>query len=144
MSHKIVQGKSKRRNLKSRERRINWALTLISALVTFVLLIVADNHQVPHKWVTATVSTIAPFAFALYAFRSQISQWSFWLAFSICLTLHCLIFFLVFQFVLSGVQSISPLLLSPVMVIEFFVLLIVVKRLEQRLSGQRSTMKLHL
>lgn len=139
-----MYGKSKKRELKNRERLINWALTVGSAVVTFVLLVVAHDFRVPGKWVTATVATIAPFALIVYAFRSRFSRGSLWLALSICLTVHCLIFFIVFQYLLSRVQSFSPLLLLPVMIIEFFLLLIVVKRLEERISGRPGAMRLDL
>jgi cytochrome bd-type quinol oxidase subunit 2 len=137
-----MYGKLRKQKLRKRQISVNFAIVLVSGVITFTLLIAVNEYDVPRKWVTAVVGTLGPFALVIYAFRRRLSRWPLWLALSICLVVHGLIFFLVFEYVLSEFQSISIWALLPVMIAEAFVLLVFVKRLEERLAGRRETIKL--
>lgn len=137
-----MYGKLRRKKLQRRQLSVNFSIALVSGVITFALLIAANEYGVPRKWVTAIVGTLGPFALVVYAFRRRLSRWSFWVALSICLVVHGLIFFLVFAYVLSEFQSLSIWALLPVMIAEALILLVVLKRLEEGLAGRHETMKL--
>ncbi len=137
-----MYGKLKKAELRKRERFANVKIILISAICTFFLLVAADNRDISRKWVTAIIGTAGPFILVLYAFRRRLSRWSLWVAVFLCLAAHSLIFFFFFQYVLASVQWFSIWLMLPVMIVETFVLLILVKRIEEGFTGRRETMRL--
>jgi len=106
---------------------------------------VANNlhdRGIPQKWGTAILGTLIPFGFVIFAFRQRLLRWSFWASLAICLIFHVLALWALFEHGLHNVERFSILLWFPVMLIEMVVLLIVVKRLEQKFSGKQETMRL--
>jgi hypothetical protein len=61
---------------------------------------------------------------------------------AICLTLHSVVIWVFFEYALSDVQTFSIWIWFPVMFIEAFALLIIVKRIEEKFTGQHEKMKL--
>src|ERR1700722_8141797 len=123
-----------KRSIGNRASVRNWAVTLIAALLTFALLAGANNRGIPKKWVTAVMGTLVPFSYVVYAFRRHLRR-SFWMALSICLALHSLAIWTIFQYVLVDFQSVNIWLWFPVMLIESFVLLVAVKRIAEKFTS---------
>lgn len=120
-----------------------WGLTIFGAVMAFTLAWAADEKGIPKKWVTAVMATVFPFAFVVYARRHHgLRRWSFWSAVIICLAVHCAVVGMVFRYALANVQTFSIWFWFPIMVAEMFVLLIVVKRIEEKITGRQETVKL--
>ena len=129
-----AQGKKARRH----RSLANWTIVWVSAALTFTFLVVGISRT----WVTAIMGTVGPFCLVVYAFRRHLMRWSFWAAFCICLAVHSVLVWFVVRYFMSGWNSVSIWLWLPVMCVEAFVLLIVVKRIEERFIGRRETMRL--
>jgi ABC-type iron transport system FetAB permease component len=114
----------------------------VSAMITFAFLIVADRKGIPKKWVTAAMGTLISFGMVVYVYRGRLSRWSLWLSLMICLAVHCAAIWIVFQYVLRDFKNFSIWFWFPVMAIEVVVLLVVVKRIEERITGRHETIKL--
>jgi hypothetical protein len=137
-----MHGKLKRGKIRRQVSITNWAITVVAALLTFVLAAGADSRGIPKKWVTAAMGTLGSFSFVVYAYRQRLLQWSFWASLSICLAVHGLAVWAFFQYVLIDFQTLSIWFWFPVMLIEAFVLLIVVKRIEEKFTGRHETIRL--
>jgi hypothetical protein len=135
-----IKGKSLKRRVSFRENTI----AVLGGVLAFVLLIVADNIGISKKWVTAALGTIFAFSFVIYAFRRKLLRWSFWAAFVICLAVHVLFIWLFFYYVLRDFQRFSILFWMPIVLIETVVLLVAVKRVEEKFTGQHESMKLDI
>jgi hypothetical protein len=72
-----------------------------------------------------------------YACREILRRLSFWLSFLICFLIHTIVLFIFFKYILSDWQSLCIWLRLPVVLAEIFVLLIVIKRMEDLLQGER-------
>jgi hypothetical protein len=119
------------------KRRISFqeiVALLLSGLATFWLLGVFHERGIPPKWITASLGTAWPFGVVVYMHRKWLARWTFWSALLFCLLLHCILLFTFFQFVLRGFSSFSPLLWSPVLVSEPFVLLFAIGKIERKLG----------
>jgi hypothetical protein len=57
---------------------------------------------------------------------------------------HAVVVGMFFQYVLADVRTFSIWFWYPVMVAEMFVLIIAVKRIEEKITGRRETVKLSL
>src|SRR5882672_5568330 len=125
---------------KVRRRRAFWenALGVLTCATIFVLAGAAHNLGIAEKWLTAIFGTVFPFCLVIFLRRKTL-RWSFWVALGICLLLHCMFVFAVFQYVLAGVSRLSPLLWLPVMLIEAIFLLIAVKRIDEKITGRHET-----
>ena len=132
-----------RRKVKVRNRVANWSITIGSAVLTFGLLIILGDKDIPRKWVTAAMGTLFTFGSVIYACRQSLLRWSFWVSLSICFTIHCLFVWIFFQEALQGMERFSIWFWLPVMLIELFVLLIALKRLERMLTGRNEETKLN-
>ena len=119
-----------------------WQVVILGLMgvSAFVLAGGADDMGIPRKWLTAFFGTLIPFSFVMYAFRQRVLRWSFWMSFLLCLALHLIVMWAVFQYALAGFRSFSPLLWYPVMLVEIFVLFIAVKRVEEKIVGERYKM----
>ena len=137
-----MRGKSQRNKIRRRNSITNWSITFVAAVVTFALLIATDRRNISMKWVTAIMGTLGPFSFVVYACRRLAFRWSFWTALTICLAVHLLAIWIVFQYVLAAFQTVNVWLWLPVMLIEAFVLLIAIKRISEKLTGKQETIKL--
>ena len=95
----------------------------------------------PRKWLTALFGTLIPFCLVIFLRRRNL-RWPFWASFSICLGLHIVAVWAFFQFVLADFQAFTILLWLPIMLAEIFIVLIAIKRIEQKLTGRHETVKL--
>lgn len=114
----------------------------IAGLIVLGLLIVATQRGMPQKWHAAVIGTVAPFTLVVMGVRVAWSRWSFWAALAVCLAVHIAAIWLFFQYVLLNVQNFGTLYWFPVALVETFVLLIAVKKVEERLTGKRQYYKL--
>ena len=128
---------------KKQKRAAFWeyAIYVLAGLLVFLLAGAAHNRGIAEKWVTALLETLFPFCLVIF-FRRKSFRWSFWIATAICLLVHCVLILLIFQYALVQFQSVSPLLWLPIGLIEVVLLLIMVKRLEEKITGRRETIKL--
>ena len=106
--------------------------------MTFGLAWAADETGIAQKWVTAIMVTLIPFGLVTFLRRRYLGR-SYWLALAVCLVLHCLIIGAIFQYLFASFQRVSPILWLPVMLLEIFVLIIAVKRIEERITGRHET-----
>jgi hypothetical protein len=138
-----MQGRLKRDKIKRRESLQGWGVIIASFLLTVGFDIAAKDVGLSRKWVTAAIGTVGSFAFVIYVRRRNgPRRWSFWAAISICLAAHSAVVGMFFQYVLADVRTFSIWFWSPIMVAEMFVLLIAVKRVEEKITGRRETIKL--
>jgi hypothetical protein len=121
--------------------RENLAL-VVAGMIGLALAIIADQRGMPQKWHAAIVGTVVPFAVVILSYRRRWTYWSFWASWSICLALHSLIIWILFQYVLSGVQHLGTVFWFPVALIEVFVLIVAIKRVEDKLTGRREVVRL--
>jgi hypothetical protein len=140
-----MHGKLKRDKIKRRESLQGWGITVFGAVMAFGLAWAADERGIPKKWVTAALATIFPFAFVLYVRRHDgPRRWAFWASMAICLAVHAVVVGMFFQYVLADVRTFSIWFWFPIMLVEMFALIIAVKRIEDKLTGRRETVKLSL
>jgi hypothetical protein len=137
-----MHGRLKRNKIRRRNAIANWTITIVAAVLTFLLLVAADSRGISKKWVTAIMGTLGPFSFLIYAYRGRLLRWSFWASLTICLTVHCVVVWVFFRYVLINFQTFSIWFWLPVMFIEAIVLLVAVKRIEEKFTGQHETIKL--
>jgi hypothetical protein len=64
-------------------------------------------------------------------------------ALAICLAVHAAVVGMFYQYVLVNVRTFSIWFWYPVMIAEMFVLLIAVKRIEEKITGRHETIKLN-
>jgi hypothetical protein len=131
-------GKSQEQKIRRHDSLTNWTIVFVSAALTFALLIVGISRV----WVTAIIGSLGPFCLVVYSFRRHLLRWPFWAAFCICLAVHSILVWVVVRYFVSGGTFVSIWLWLPVMCVETFLLLVVVKRIEERFAGRRETMKL--
>jgi hypothetical protein len=135
-------GKLKGSGLKKRTAIVENVLIVLIGAFAFLVARSLHYRAVPQKWATALMGTLVTFAFVIYAFRQRLFRWSFWASLSICFALHALAIFVFFRYALDAAGKFSILFWLPIMLVEIFVLLIAVKRIEEKLTGQHATMKL--
>jgi hypothetical protein len=139
-----MHGRLKRDAIKRRASLKGWGITVCGAVMAFALAWAADDRGIPKKWVTAVLVTIFPFAFVLYVRRHDgPRRWAFWVALAICLAVHAAVVGMFYQYVLVNVRTFSIWFWYPVMIAEMFVLLIAVKRIEEKITGRHETIKLN-
>jgi hypothetical protein len=114
----------------------------VAVLIALAFATMTDRIGMPHKWHVAILVTIAPFAVVVLSYRLRWSRWSFWMSLTLCLTVHIVAIWVFFQYVLINVRNLGMLLWFPVVFVEMFVLLVAVKRVEEKLTGKREKVKL--
>jgi len=119
----------------------NFAI-LVGIIITIALAITADRNGMPQKWHAAIFGTTVPFGVALVSYRARWTRWSFWSALAICLVVHSLIIWVVFQYVLANVYHFGWALWFPIAFVEAFVLLVAVQKVEEILTGRHERAKL--
>jgi hypothetical protein len=139
-----MHGKLKRRKLNRLRSFWETGLLILIGIFTYVLVRSLRHHGIPDKWGTATLGTLIPFCFVVFVNRRRLNRWPFWSSLTTCLILHALLVWAIFQYVLSGIQRFSILLWYPFMLVEAFILLIAVKRIEEKLTGEHETIKVSL
>lgn len=117
-------------------------IIFIGALLAVVLVLIADRKGMSQKWHSAIFGTLVPFLVVLLSLRLRWRRWSFWASVFICLAIHTLAIWIFFQYVLSNVRSLGMLIWSPVALVEVVVLLVVVKRVEEKLTSKSEKYKL--
>jgi ABC-type iron transport system FetAB permease component len=127
------------RLMKQRKKRVltreNFGI-LVMALLALALATITDRRGMPHKWHAAILGTVIPFGVVVLSYPLRWSRWSFWVSLGICLIVHTLAIWIVFQHILSNIQNLGILLWLPIAFIEMFVLLVAVKRVEEKLTGK--------
>jgi hypothetical protein len=99
--------------------------------------IVFQRRGMPQKWHAAILGTIVPFGSVMMGVRVAWSRWSFWASLVVCLAFHVAAIWIFFHYVLASVQHFGTLYWFPVAFLEIFVLMIAVKRVEEKLTGKR-------
>jgi hypothetical protein len=129
---------------KKRRRRASFfenSILVLVGVTAFYLAGLGHDRGSAQKWVTALFATVAPFSMVIYARRKTLS-WSFGMALLICLVIHILAIWVIFEYVLAGFSRFSPLLWLPFMLVELFGLIIVSRRIERAFTGRRDFVKL--
>jgi hypothetical protein len=132
----------KRRKIK---RRASFWESVILLLIGIFAYLVASNFSdrgIAQKWATAVMATLITFGFVIYAYREIVLRWSFWVSIAICLAVHIVALWGFFLYVLQSVGRFSILFWYPIMLVEVFVLLVAVKRLEEKLTGKHEITRL--
>ena len=97
----------------------------------------------PQKWHAAIFGTIFPFGFLLLSYPSRcLKRWSFWASVAICLTVHLVGIWILFQYVFEKIQQFGWALWLPVAIVEALGLLVAVKNIEEKLTGKREIVEL--
>ena len=125
-----------RRSRRKVDRLWEAALLILTAIFSFFLAGELHHRGIAPKWGTAIVGTLLTFAFVFYAFRSHLLRWSFWISFLLCAAIHAGLMWFIFEYVLASFTHLSPLLWFPFILIEILVLMVVVKRIEERITGK--------
>ncbi|GAC1662811.1 MAG: hypothetical protein NVS9B4_16890 [Candidatus Acidiferrum sp.] len=136
-----MHGKLNRKKIK-RASAIENAFVVIIGVLSLVAVVVMDNHGAPRRWHAAIGATLIPFGFVVYAYRRRLLRWSFWPSFAACLLVHGVLIFICFQYILRDVEYVSILIWFPVAFVEAWLLLIAMKRVEEKLTGKHETIKL--
>ena len=124
-----------RRTKKGSSKRENIGL-LIGIGVTLIAAVIMDGTGMPQKWHAAIFGTTVPFVFVILSYPpTWLRRWSFWASIGICLTLHLVGIWVFFQYALKNVQRLGWGLWLPVASIEAIVLLVAVKKIEEKLTG---------
>ena len=131
-----------RKRIKRRSAIRENAGILLALLVVLGLAVVASRLGLPQKWHAAIIGTVVPFAMVIMGVRVAWSRWSFWASLVVCLALHIVAIWVFFQQVLSGIQNFGTVYWFPVAFVEGFVLVIIVKRVEEKLTGKDQYYKL--
>jgi hypothetical protein len=137
-----MHGKLKGRKFKKRASLWENGFLVLVGVLGFVTVATADSRGLPRKWHAAIFGTLLPFGFVIYANRRRLLRWSFLASLAICLGVHIAMIWVFFQYVLLKIQTFSIWLWFPVAFVEAWVLLIAVKRIEEKFTGQRETIKL--
>ncbi len=136
-----MYGRLKGKAIKRRASIGEYAILVLIAVTAFVLAGAAHNRGIEKKWLTAFFGTLLPFCLVIFLRRRNL-RWSFWLSLAICLAMHLVVVWIFFQYVLANFHSFPILLWYPFMLGEIVVLLIAVKRIEEKITGRRETIKL--
>jgi hypothetical protein len=123
-------------------RRENLGLLLGVCLALAMAGIMGDRH-IPQKWHAAGVGTILPFIFVIFSYPSQwLRRWSFWLSLVTCLVIHLVAIWIVFQYIFGNIQQLGILIWLPLAMLESFLLVFIVKVIENKLTGKRDIVEL--
>jgi hypothetical protein len=123
-----------------------WETVLLVLIGVFTYWLAGDlgDKGIAQKWATATMATLITFGFVINAYRERLFRWSFWVSLTTCLVVHVLVVWFFFQYVLFEARRFSILFWYPFMLVEVLALLIVVKRIEEKLTGEHETIKLRM
>ena len=138
-----MHGRAKANATKRRASLKTWGITVIAGIMAFALAWAADERDIPRKWVTALMATIFTFGLVIYMRRYDgPRRWSFWAAVAICLALHTAVQGIFFGYLLANVRTFSILYWFPVMLLEMVPLLIAIKRIDEKITGRKHTVRL--
>jgi hypothetical protein len=122
----------------NRNRHRFWHGFLYVLIAIFSFILAGDLHHngIAPKWGTAIAGTITTFGVVVYLFRSHFGRLAFWFSFLTCFLVHVGLMWIIFRFALEGFTHFSPLLWYPFMLIEILVLMVVIKRIEEKITGK--------
>lgn len=106
------------------------------------VIIYLDSHGYPRRMGTAVFGMIGPFVPVALAFRRRWDKFSFWKSFLLCFLMHAILLWVLFMYVFGRGWAPGWGLWSPVAFVEVFVLLAVVKRVEDLITGKREIIRL--
>jgi hypothetical protein len=129
---------------KPRASFMEYAVLLLVGALSFLLARNLHERGIPLKWATAIMGTVVIFAFVIYVCGNLLTRWAFWVAVAICFLVHIVVTWMFFQLFLSGFERFSILCFYPLMLIEVFVLLVAVKRIHDKLTGNHETLELKM
>jgi len=121
-----------------RKRNRLWDVAIFIVTVIFSFFLAGDLHQhgIAQKWGTPIVGTLLTFGMVIYAFRSHLIRGSFWISLLPCIGLHAGLMWFIFGYLLSDHSRFPPLLWLPFILVEIVVLLVLVKRIEESITGK--------
>ena len=122
------------------KKQENLSLFAIGAF-TLALLIIADHYGLPHKWRTAIFGTTVPFPIVAACYSRRWRRWSFWASFMICVAGHIAAMCAFFEYVAVRLAP-GWLLWTPVAFVETFILLVLVGRIENKLTGRHDAIRI--
>lgn len=111
------------------------ALVLLGVVLAVAAVRIADRTGLPQKWHSAVLGTIVPFLVVAWFYRARWSRGTFWTSLLVCLLAHIVLTWFFLQYVLANVVRIPLIVWYPVVLLEAFALLVLVHKLEQKLSG---------
>ncbi len=138
--HRKLKGEDRKRHTSFGE----YVLLILIGVFAFMTASELHNKGLPHRWATAIMGTLVTFGIVVRLCRRMWTRWAFWVAICICLAVHTIVSWVFFQYALYGVDRFSILFWYPVILVEIFVFLIAVKRIDDKLTGTHETMKLSL
>jgi predicted neutral ceramidase superfamily lipid hydrolase len=145
VQHAIVSNymsrKWKDKKRKGRRPFFENTILVLVGVMAFFLAGAAHDRGIALKWVTALFATVMPFSLVIYARRRTLSR-SFWMSVLICLAIHTLVIWVIFQYVLAAFSHFSPLLWLPFMLAELVGLIILSSRIERAFTGKRDVVEL--
>lgn len=137
-----VHGRLKAKQIRRKSSLIKNAWGLLALVFAFFLAGSLHEQGIAQKWGTALAATLLTFGTVVYGCRERLRYLSFWTSVSFLLTIHLVAMWGIFRYLLASFERSSILLWLPFMLIEVFVLLIAVKRVEELIRGERFTVHL--
>lgn len=97
----------------------------VAVAVTLLAVVIVNHYGMPQKWHAAIMWTGVAFVPPTITRRKRWKSWSFWALWAVCITLHLLLMWLIFELLLGKFVVIGMLYVVPFGAIEAFFLLIV-------------------
>jgi hypothetical protein len=119
---------------KKRSALLENVLILVVAAVALLTVRIADRSGLPQKWHSAVLGTVVPFLVNAWFYRARWSRGPFWTSWLLCLLGHIALTWFFLQHVLANVMRIPLIVSYPVVLLESFALLVLVHKLERKLS----------
>lgn len=116
---------------------------LFGVCATLVAAILMDGRGMPQKWHAAIFGTALPFCFVVAIYPSSwLKRWSFWASIAICLGIHLIGIWVFFRYFLGKNQQLGWALWLPVAAVEAIVLVVAVKKTEEKVTGKSEILDL--
>jgi hypothetical protein len=115
---------------------------ILGGVLAILAIRIMNHHGMQQKWHAAVFGTVVPFGVVITLFRNRWLRWSFWGALAICFGVHFIAIWLFFQYVLFKIQNFGFLIWLPIVFVEAFLLLVVVAKIEEKLTGNRERITL--
>jgi hypothetical protein len=106
-------------------------------LIAVASVLLAHQLGYPQKWDAAVYGTVVPFGSIIVLFRDKLKRKAFWQVYSICIAIHFVLFWVIFEMLFSRTQRFGIVFMLPTMFAETFILLGLVSRFERQLSKHR-------
>jgi hypothetical protein len=110
---------------------------LVAGLLFLAALVLADRAGMPRKWHTAIYATAGPFGTVIVFSPSYWRRWTFWLTIAVCLAVHALAIYALFEHVFPANAYPGILIWTPIAFVETFAVLVAVLRVERRLKHKK-------